>query len=372
MRVLFAVDSFFQLIEATNLKLTVYQNDDVDIALYASTPNAYIICENLKKRQVFERCYYIETPLTRCGAKYSFKEKLPKYFIYLYTLINPKDYVQRKLRISELYYDQFIFAGNGALPECIFNALKKTNPLLKCLRFEDSYVSYTKQYGKIKSTKRKVFEFIARKLFNGYEIENSIVGYYFNEPDLVQAKFNYPIITAPKIGRENHELINILNIAFKYHELQDTYHERYIFFESGDAYFENNNEDVAFIRKLAEIVGKDQILIKRHPRCIENRFETLGVHIAQTVSIPWELILLNISMKDKIFITTTSAAALSSEIYFGDSCKAILLFEAMKNKPNSVSQVMRNYMNAFQHKYGSERLYMPKSIAEFEQLVKEI
>lgn len=372
MRVLFAVDSFFQLIEATNLRLSIYKEAEADIAIYASTPRAEEIYKNLERKNVFNNCYFIETPLTRCGDKYSFAEKLPKYFIYLYTLMNPIGYVKNSLRMKDLNYDQFLFAGNGALPECIFNAAKKTNSNMKCIRFEDSYVSYTKVYGKKKSKGRIAFESFFRGIFGGHDIEKSIKGYYFASPDLVQVEFDYPIIEAPKISRENVDLIDVLNDVFAYYNLKDLYEEKYIFFESGDAYFEKNDEDVEFIKILAQVVGEQQILIKRHPRCVENRFAGLGVHIAETSAIPWELIQLNRSLDDKVFISTTSAAALSSEIYFGDQCKAILLFEAMEHPPASVSDVMRKYLIDFQNKYGKGKLYIPKDKYELEKIVKEI
>lgn len=371
MRILFAVDSFFQLIESTNLRTSIYKDAIADIALYASTPNAENICIRLRESGLFDNCYFLNTPLVRCGAKYSFKEKLPKYFIYGYTLINPTGYSLKNLHFDDLSYDLFLFSGNGALPECIFNSIRKRNPKIECMRFEDSYVSYTREYGKIKGSSRRKIESIMHKVFNGANIDDYIKGYYFAEPDLVQTQFNYPVISAPKINRDNKELIEVLNKVFEFNSLQDTYEEKFIFFESGDAYFEKNNEDVEFIKEIVKIAGKDNILIKRHPRCKENRFEKLGVHIAKGSSVPWELIQLNIKMDGKVFVTTTSAAALSSAIYFGDDCKAILLFEGMKNKPSSVTDVMRKYMKDFQNKYGSKALFMPNDMKEFKKVIEE-
>lgn len=40
MRMLFVVDSFFQFIVATNMKLTLFQNDSVDVIIYNTTNNA--------------------------------------------------------------------------------------------------------------------------------------------------------------------------------------------------------------------------------------------------------------------------------------------------------------------------------------------
>lgn len=371
MKVLFAVDSFFQLMESANLRLTIYKDAIADVAIYASTPNANTICCDLKKTGLFNNCFLIDTPLVRCGNKYSFIDKLPKYFIYIYTLINPEKYVVKLLDLTDLNYDIFLFSGNGALPECIFNAIYKNNQKIICMRFEDSYISYTREYGKLKSRVRTILENTIHKIFHGESMEKYIKGYYFAEPCLVQTKFKYPTIQAPKISRENPKLIEALNSAFRFCNLKDKYSEKYIFFESGDSYFEKNNEDIEFVKELVNAVGKKNVLIKRHPRCVENRFEKLGVHIAKSSCIPWELIQLNINMDNKVFITTTSAAALSSEIYFGDNCKTILLFEGMKKKPSSVTDVMRNYLFDFQSKFGNDKLYLPCSMNDFKNIIRE-
>ena len=370
-RVLFAVDSFFQLIEATNLRITVYKDDDADVAIYASTPNAKEITSRLNKSGLFTNCYFLNTSLVRCGSKYSAVEKAPKYFAYIGTLINPVSYTLKTLEISDLKYDKFLFSGYGALPECIFNAIRKINTNIECFRFEDSYVSYTREYGKEKGGFRIKFEHIMHNLFHGANIEEYIKGYYFAEPGLVQVEFSYPILESPRINRQDKRLINLLNDVFGYNKVVDLYGEKFIFFESGDSYFQKNDEDVGFITELIRFVGKDNVLVKRHPRCVENRFERLGVHIAKNSSVPWELIQLNKTMDGKVFITTTSAAALSSAVYFGDDCKSILLYEGMKEKPASVTAVMRSYMKDFQKKYGDKTLYIPKDMNEFKKIIEE-
>ena len=371
MKILFAVDSFFQLIEATNLRMTVFKDEEADIFIYSSTPNSNAICQNLIESKLFNKCVLVNSPLLHCGSSFSFFKKFPKYFIYLYTLISPKKYVQNVLNCDKLNYDLFLFSGVGAVTECIFNAIFKVNRKIRCYRFEDSYVSYTREYGKTKGAFRIIFERLMYKFFGSTEIDGYIDGYYFADPDLVTTTFNYPIIRAPKISRNNTKLVNVLNKVFNFSKIEDSYKEKYIFFESGDSYFEKNDEDIDFVKELVAIVAQDSVLIKRHPRFKNNRFSKTGANFTKSSSIPWELIQLNIKMDNKIFITTTSAAALTSSVYFNDDCKSILLFEMMVNKPSSVNNVVRDYFVRFQNKYGKDSLAVPKSKDEFLKLIKE-
>ena len=370
MRVLFAVDSVFQLMVAVNLRLTSYKNDIADIIIYNSTVGAEQYCNNLRTTGAFEKCFFGKTSLTLVGDKYSFKEKLPKYSIYLKSLIMPEAVINNIDGNFKEIYDVFLFNGEGALPECIYNACKKRNKNLICYRFEDSYLSYTQEYGKIKGKARKIIERIA-EIFGHKDINRDIKGYYFAEPNLVQYNFKYPVMQSVKFSRNNEELLRVLNTTFGFDLLTDDYQEKYIFFECGDAFFFKNNDDLRYVERLISVVGKKNVLIKRHPRIIENRFKKMGVHIAQGSTVPWELIQLNIPLAGKVFLTTKSAAALTSEVYFGDKCSALLLYRGIEGNQGEIGQNFEKYMCAFE-KNSKNGFWRPNNIDEFTTIIKNI
>lgn len=368
MKVLFAIDSVFQLMIAVNMRLTIYKEYEVDAVIYNSTLNADSYAERLRETQCFGKVFLAETPLTYCGQGYTKKQKIPKYLIYIKSLINP-EYVFKSICPDFCdNYDVFLFNGVGALPECIYNAIRKRNDSVKCYRFEDSYLSYTQEYGSIKGKFRIILENIA-SLWGRKRLEENVSGYYFSEPGLVNYEFKYPIFQSEKFSRTNDALKKTLNHVFALDKLNDDYHEKYLFFECGDAFFFNNNDDLRFIDKLVELVGKDNVLIKRHPRIKENRFENKGVHIASGSTVPWELIQLNIHMEDKVFITTKSAAAITSEVYFGDKCSAILLYKGINGEQGEISENFEKYMVDFKNK-SNNGFWLPESIDEFISLIK--
>ena len=371
MKVLFAVDSVFQLMTAINLRLTVYAHDDADIIVYNSTANAEWYCQRLAKTNAFRKCYWAKTPLTYCGSNYSLWKKIPKYLEYLISLVFPEKILNSILGEFPYTYDQFLFNGEGALPDCVFNVCKKKYTKCICYRFEDSYLSYTQLYGSQKGKIRQYLEKIAEFLFGRKDIGDNIRGYYFAAPDMVQYKFPYNILQAPKFSRNNPKLLEVLNTTFEYTPTIDDYHEKYIFFECGDAFFFNNHEDLEYVKLLAQIVGGNNVLIKRHPRIKENRYEGLGVHVAHSTSVPWELIQMNTPLKNKVFITTKSAAALTSEIYFGDQCDAMLLYKGIKGEQGEIGEKFENYMKCFKEK-STNRFWLPSSLEEFAVIIREI
>lgn len=371
MKVLFLVDSVFQLMTAVNLRLTVYSNVDADIIIYNSTANAEMYSQRLAKTNAFRECYWAKTPLTYCGDNYSQWKKFPKYIDYLISLVSPEKILKSIWGDLPNTYEQILFNSEGALPECIFNVCKKRNPHCVCYRFEDSYLSYTQLYGGHKGKVRQFLEKIANTLFGRKNIGGSVKGYYFAVPELVQYHFPYEVIQAPKFSRNNPKLLEVLNATFEYTPTVDDYHEKYIFFECGDAFFFNNHEDLEYVKLLAQIVGGENVLIKRHPRIKENRYEGLGVHVAHSTTVPWELIQMNTPLKDKVFITTKSAAALTSEIYFGDKCDAMLLYKGIRGEQGEIGEKFENYMKCFKEK-SSNRFWLPSSLEEFAEIIKTI
>ncbi len=371
MKVLFLVDSVFQLMTAVNLRLTTYAEAEADIIIYNSTSGADLLCDRLSKTEAFKHCYLAKTPLTFCGDKYSKKEKLPKYILFIESLLFPKIVLNSIIPDFNQVYDVLLFNGIGALPECIFNVCKSLNPQLVCYRFEDSYLSYTQLYGSQKGLTRRLLENLSTFLFGRHNIEQSIKGFFFAAPELVQYDFPYAIIPSLKFSRDNTALLKVLNKMFNYSPTEDDYHEKYIFFECGDAFFFNNHEDLEYVKLLAQIVGGDNVLIKRHPRIKENRYEGLGIHIAHSTSVPWELIQMNTPFEDKVFITTKSAAALTSEIYFGDKCDAMLLYKGIKGEQGEIGEKFENYMKCFKEK-STNRFWLPSSLEEFANIILEI
>ena len=202
-------------------------------------------------------------------------------------------------------------------------------------------------------------------------LKNSI----FFEPGFVMFNPPYEIVQMAKISRKNETLKNILNCVFDYSNIQDSYEEKFIAFEDGGSYFNgegNDSEDVQLIKIISEKVGKGNLLVKTHPRCKINRFSPYGIKPNKTTSIPWEVIQMNKNFDGKVFITTASASALSSCLYFGDNTKIIMLYGCMKNKPKMINENFYKYIDKFIKKYGNKTLLIPKDKEELERILDEL
>lgn len=372
-RVLFGVDSFFQLMGAVNLRTTLYKEWEADVIIYNSIPSAGNVVNRLRQTKVFSKVYFAETALTRCGKKYTFKEKFPKYFVYLASLFYPRQILNRICKEEfSIKYNEFVFNGFGALPECIFNSIYKLNKDAKCKRYEDGYLSYYTVYGSEKSSIRKKIEKTIEVLTSRKNIDKYVDGIYFMEPDLVLAKFPYPVIEAPKLSRQNKQLVDTLNFAFDYNKTSSLNKSIYLF-EDGGLFFNANNEEVDIVKALlAGGIPASEFVVKMHPRRTEDRFKSLGVETMGKSNVPWELIQLNNKFDDAFFITVASSIVFSSDIYFGDNCHKVLLVNCLKQNAPHINETFKQYINAFKNKYGADSLYMPNTYDELVEYINNI
>lgn len=371
-KVLFGTDSYFQLMTAINLRTTVYKDWYADVIVYGSVPSADKIAERLRETNVFDHVYLATTSLTRCGKNYTKKEKFPKYFVYLQSLVSPRRVIKNAIGANlTSAYDEFIMNGYGALPDAIFNVCYQNNKNIKVKRIEDGYVSYFSEFGSKKGKVRCIVERVSCLLFGVKNLKNFINGYYFVEPELVIAKFPYPVIRSPKFSRDNKDLVRVLNHVFGYDDSLK-FDKKIYLFEDGSLFFMNRDEEVEIVQELKEVVEPDKFIVKMHPRRKINRFKQLGVDVMEKSSIPWEVIQLNNRFDGCVFMTVASSVAFSSDVYFGDKCHKILLFDCLKNPPALVNDNFKKYLKLYNKKFGTESLHIPANYSELKREVIEI
>ena len=368
-RVLFGVDSFFQFIIATNLRTTVYKDDFVGIIFYSSTPRAKELYENTRNKSVYNEVYYADTSLAKCGKSYSFVNKLPKYFVFLGSLVSPELFLTKMLGVHMSgIYDEFVYNGYGALPECIFNVCYHNNKNIMCKRMEDAYASYFTVYNSKKNSARRCLENISKYILKRKDIDEYVNGYYFSEPSMVMVKMPYPIIPAPKFGRNNKNLTYFLNDVFNY-KASSTPQKQIYMFEDGLCFFENREDEVYIIKYISQFIPKESIAVKMHPRRTESRYDQIGVEAIKASSVPWEVIQLNNNYSGCIFLTFSSSAVFSSDIYFGDDCYKILLYKLLKGSSSFIDTKFEAYVRKYRERFGSDYLYIPESYNELKDIL---
>lgn len=355
--ILIMCSSAFQIIAATRIRQSLLIDETVDLLITDQLANCELIRNRISKTKLFDNVYIFKI------KDYNWKNWKHTWFGYVYNI----QIICRFSEVQEKHYKSFFFANisSGSASSCLATFLKERDHTELCM-FEDGFASYSPLY-------KREFD----KVFYNHSFRQSLIyglkkpGYYYidkyyvSEPDILNG-WKYPFSIA-KIPQLSEDAVKALNDIFDYANCKDKYEEQYIFFE--ESYYADGKDvgDVEIVRKVADIVGKDKIIIKIHPRNPHNRFSELGFKTNLDTSVPWEIIALNIDIEDKTLITIASGSSITS--YFVSNKKAkksILLYEFRDIDKNQLTSTIPVFDEICK---GNKYFCFPKNWDELKKLL---
>ena len=314
--ILILANTPYQIIVAIQLANTEFHNDNVDLLVSDNIAQYESVIDRISKCRLFNSV-----------SKLISKDlKWPSWKYTLLLNLYGNNISKRIPSLRTQKYDWFLFANTGGVAECIGTYLnKKTNT--KLAMYEDGFVSYTNFYkGEIETAihpvklKSKLLYFV-RKRSVAY-----LSRYYVFNPSLINTwQFPFDIVRIKLIDKST---LPLLNTAFNYTPTNIFEKYKYIFFE--ESYFADGKiiGDMEVVEDIAKSVGKENLLIKIHPRNPFNRFAEKGYNTNSDTSTPWEIIALNLNLTNKVLITIASGSSITSYFISGvKAIKSILLYE---------------------------------------------
>lgn len=268
-------------------------------------------------------------------------------------------------------YSDIYFSNFDNFSQLLYNALSHEKHNVRLHAYEEGLASYSSfahfyselkdYYGKNKSSCKA---FIHKYIYRTKVIPGNLTEFLAFNPHLLQWNPECVIREMPKIDCSDDRFKQIVNSVFQYDPSKNEYNRKFIFFE--ESFFADGSEvnDVTLIEALSARVGKENVMIKIHPRNPVNRFKELGFKTNQNTAIPWEVIVMNTDdLSDKILVTVASSCILNPIIVFGKSVKAYSLFDCIDHIPpvlqhgywELVEKVYKEYPNM---------IHRCKSIAE--------
>ena len=314
MRLLFLCNTLYQIIGASAIR-NMYPNDEAEIILTDHSTGSIKIYEEIKRtKAIFDNAYYLETKYL-----YEHDKKLSKYEKYK-EIKDIDNYAV--LYCFNKKYDMFFCANSESFSYRIVNYLKRKNRHIIINWFEDGLSAYCYDKCYFPSWKARI-KCKIKEIFGIFNVTCCVNNFYVFQPDKMEWK---PKANIQRIEPLSEELARTLSTVFGFEACKDKYEERYIFFEDG-AIDWNKSKDVELVEKIAEVVGKENILIKIHPRNPVNRFKTMGYKTNIDTSVPWEIIAANIDIENKVLITMYSQSVVTPEILLGKNSKVLVLGE---------------------------------------------
>lgn len=350
---LIIVNTYFQLMTIINMCLNNLKEDVNDLIVTDKSADMEEKINKLKEYNIFKNIYYVKSKDICID-----KNKVKKYLTYLFD--------RKKILTVELkeVYDYLYFFNYDLLTYCTLDEIAKKNKNVKCKKYDEGFISY------LYDVKNNNINNIVRKLLLRKNIDKSIEAYYLYHPDLICYDSKYPIEKIKVLDKSDEKLKSIYNNIFNY--TKDKIKQKYIFFE--ESFFCDGGKDVndlELILKIAETVGKENLLVKLHPRNKINRFAEYGIATNKTIGIPWELIQMNDDFSDKVLLTISSGSVLASKLYFNDNIKTYLLFNCTDKMSNMVTEKYFEYLKKLENKFGLDNFIIPKNEEEFLKKLNE-
>lgn len=324
-KVLFLVNTPYQLMVAVSLRLNEFNAFDADVAITDKIADYEKLVQRVREAEVFNGTIELQTrQLFSDDKKQTLKNRI----------------VEREYPFTEKY-DSFLFANLDHSASAVYRFLKKENKLVHAYMFEDGLATYSGWYAEFLSmygaqSKEGVTyrNRLLKKWFHYYvdDVFCHVERMYLLTPEILTYTPKFEVIQMKPISYHNLTVVQLYNRIFGYDSSVDSYKEKVIFFE--ESYFADgiSVNDVEMVGKIAEIIGKDNIFVKIHPRNPENRFEQLGYATNKNLSIPWEVIAMNIDLSDKILVSIASVAAIVPCTLLNKTYKGILLMKLLEDK----------------------------------------
>lgn len=236
----------------------------------------------------------------------------------------------------EKYDDLFVCVScvSHDLENSCFSELIKQNSKLKVLGYVEGYSSYTVNMDKIYqklSVKHKLINWAAEVFTNRNYIKRFECVFTFYPhlmmyiiADQVEDLTNWEIY-------KDRDFQKYLFDIFGYSEKNNNIPEKFIFFEESFSEDNGKQEDLELIKCLTDLVGTENLVVKRHPRNRINRFEKMGIKTLANQEIPWEIYALDSNQPEHVLLTHSSGAGLNFRFLTTKSDKTILLYRYYKN-----------------------------------------
>ncbi len=291
MRVLFFCNTYYQLIAAIQMRLTLKKNDSVSVVLTDASKGSEKVYKGLKCSGVFEGVYHLAVNEHKSSLQY-FKEGIGGIHID---------------GMENMAYDELI-GFNYDIPTCaLYASLEKANRAIKCNVIEEGLLSYDTPDSDCNIA--KLIRLFRKLLGRKNAREKRELFYCFNKKAY---RGRFEAIEIPPVTQEDGELRRILFDVFLDGETPTVYEQKYIYlasvydFEGGEPVGEL---DVA--KRIAEAVGYDNLIVKAHPRDDVTRYREAGLTVAENSSVPWEVFQIGCDFSDKVLVSSFSGSLIN-------------------------------------------------------------
>lgn len=362
---LYNVATFYQLMNAIHLKMQLFPKEKADIILMDATDFSHQ-ASVLRTLNIFENVYDgVNSWKTDREFASGTEEQRKKTF---------KTFLSNDCgEFTKKAYTDYFMGAQTPYFKMVYYALCEHHIYPKVHLFGDGIYTYVLDF--VQDCERDGFW---HGRYGSHDIRKNlgnIYGYGTEEMYLGSKALNYtqvpPINSSPELWSKETEIFTLLWGECPLPK------EKYIFLEEGMFQDHALVADITLLDRIAKIVGKENIIIKRHPRCVYDRFSTRGYKVLEHSSFPWEVSLMNEEASKHVLLSLSSTATTTGKTVLGKNIKAIQLYKirpfglagphCSQKKFPVYAETLYRFMNQ-----GEKVLFVPRSNAELTEIIKYI
>lgn len=353
--VLAIVNTTYQLLVILCIKNTFYEGRIMDLVLSDKTKGLRELSQNPKLISMFRHIYYAESSkihnLNKGGIQNFFES-------FVWNGTTEKIIGEPLSRYGECFYASPI--GVDEITKELSKTLIRKNPSIRFKRYEDGVGSYTQLQGLVVSS--PMGRFLYKKVlgFDNFEQEKEI---YLFDPSLEMNQTEYEKIKIPiddnGILKTAEDIFSVKNISVQ---------QKCIFFGQGTSeYVEDVTRYKSIVDLVGEVIGDNEIIIKKHPRGVWDDFD--GKFEFLDVEYPWELLGGREEMRDKILISYSSTACITGKLIYGTNNPVIFLYRLVGESLHNDSRI-EPYFQRLEKKL--DNIYIPNTVEELIWILKKL
>lgn len=333
-KVLFICNTYMQLINAIQIKNSDLDHSCpekyvVDLILTDHSRNTEIIIERLRELRFFRRVKEVKI------KEYTYTQSKIRDISDVVALNFGKSKKYRALLWDDMIYDMIFSYQYEFLAYTIFDMNQEGNNQPECIFYEEGISSYAdvilRNPGKrIQLTK------LLRKMIPRKDISKCYHQFYCYYPECVPVEYGLECRQIATWSREDKKLKDILNYIFMYDPEKHAFPQKYIYFATSMDVDGNAVGETEIVLKIAELVGKENLLVKMHPRDNRTIYEENGLTVSGNSAVPWEVIQFNHDFTKHVFISLGSGSILNNAVVLGDDVKGYYLSPMVKGRNKMV------------------------------------
>ena len=347
---LFFVSTVYQLFAAIAIRISVCSEESATLVLSSDTPLFAKLYEQHSCTSTFDKVIYFEN---RCLPS----NKIRTAVDYAYNSFNNKRIVKKYFG-NEQFSDIYFFNPHFLFQACFmsFNGQARFHSI------DDGMICYLRST--IPVGKKHPYRSLVSFLSNTPQLKDLSYDCYLFNPNFYIGADNHTLVCIPCVNKENRLLHSAICSCFLH--LPKDIEERYIFFEEAEDLCLDPKTTRFLVSQIAQIVGYDNFVLKRHPRN-KGRYQDTNIRIMDT-SAPWEVICLTTDMSSRCMLSFSSTASLSSKVIMGGNEKVILLYELLDRKYKVYYESgFSKYIQALAS--NCHNIHIPKSFSELKTLL---